>query len=132
MMSRSRVSLLAASAAALALTFSTLAVDPAAAQERKSLRWATSSVDSYGYKIAATMAEVTEKALGGEYTVTVNPYPSTTGAMKAVMDGDGRCSVAFAIPLCRETPDTAGRASAVDEVRTADPTKSLSNPPGIA
>src|SRR5690606_14566797 len=89
MMSRSRVSLLAASAAALALTFSTLAVDPAAAQERKSLRWATSSVDSYGYKIAATMAEVTEKALGGEYTVTVNPYPSTTGAMKAVMDGDG-------------------------------------------
>lgn len=89
MMSRSRVPLLAASTAAIALAVSAVAASPAAAQERKSIRWATSSVDSYGYKIAATMAEVAEKALGGEYTVTVNPYPSTTGAMKATMDGDG-------------------------------------------
>jgi signal transduction histidine kinase len=51
---------------------------------------------------------------------------------RAVMDGDGRCSVAFAIPLCRESPDTADRTNAVDEARTPDPTKSLSNPSGIA
>src|SRR5690606_19321156 len=35
------------------------------------------------------MVKVVEEALGGEYTVTVNPYPSTTGAMKAAMDGNG-------------------------------------------
>ena len=35
------------------------------------------------------MTKIVEEALGGEYTVTVQPYPSTTGAMKAVMDGDG-------------------------------------------
>jgi TRAP-type uncharacterized transport system substrate-binding protein len=35
------------------------------------------------------MVKVLEDALGGEYTVTVNPYPSTTGAMKAAMDGTG-------------------------------------------
>ncbi|MCC6532404.1 MAG: immunogenic protein [Burkholderiales bacterium] len=60
---------------------------PANAQERKSIRWATSSVDSYGYKVAAAMVKIVEDALGGQYTVTVNPYPSTTGAMKAAMDG---------------------------------------------
>ena len=59
------------------------------AQERKSIRWATSSVDSYGYKVAAAMVKIGEDALGGQYTITVNPYPSTTGAMKATMDGDG-------------------------------------------
>jgi TRAP transporter TAXI family solute receptor len=58
------------------------------AAERKSIRWATSSVDSYGYKVAAAMVKIVEDALGGEYTVTVNPYPSTTGAMKAAMDGN--------------------------------------------
>ncbi len=35
------------------------------------------------------MTKIIEEALGGEYTVTVNPYPSTTAAMKATMDGDG-------------------------------------------
>jgi TRAP-type uncharacterized transport system substrate-binding protein len=35
------------------------------------------------------MVKIVEDALGGEYTVTVNPYPSTTGAMKATMDGTG-------------------------------------------
>jgi TRAP-type uncharacterized transport system substrate-binding protein len=35
------------------------------------------------------MAKIIEEALGGEYTVNVNPYPSTTSAMKAVMDGNG-------------------------------------------
>jgi TRAP transporter TAXI family solute receptor len=64
-------------------------VQPAHAQDRKSIRWATSSVDSYGYKIAASMVKIAEDALGGQYVVTVNPYPSTTGAMKAAMDGNG-------------------------------------------
>lgn len=79
----------AASAAALAALLVTAPVQTADAQQRKSIRWATSNVDSYGYKVAASMVKVLEEALGGEYTVTVNPYPSTTGAMKAAMDGDG-------------------------------------------
>jgi len=79
----------AVSAAALAAVFTLSAIAPAHAQERKSIRWATSNVDSYGYKVAASMVRVLEEALGGEYTVTVNPYPSTTGAMKAAMDGNG-------------------------------------------
>jgi hypothetical protein len=87
-MSRSKplhgLALLAAGIAVCTLT----AVQPADAQ-RKSIRWSTSSVDSYGYKIAAAMTKIAEEALGGEYTVTVNPYPSTTGAMKAAMDGNG-------------------------------------------
>jgi TRAP-type uncharacterized transport system substrate-binding protein len=55
------------------------AIGPAEAQERKSIRWATANVDSYGYKVAASLATVLEEALGREYVVTVNPYPSTTG-----------------------------------------------------
>jgi len=76
-------------AAALAAVFAVSAINPAYAAERKSIRWATSSTGSYGYKVAAQMINVLEEALGGEYTVTVNPYPSTTGAMKATMDGNG-------------------------------------------
>ncbi|HXF68159.1 MAG TPA: TAXI family TRAP transporter solute-binding subunit [Burkholderiales bacterium] len=72
--------------AAAALVVSAAA--PSFAQERKSIRWATSSVDSYGYKVAASMVKIVEEALGGQYIVTVNPYPSTTGAMKAAMDGN--------------------------------------------
>lgn len=60
----------------------------AQAQERKSIRWATSNTGSYGYKVAASMVKILEEALGGQYIVTVNPYPSTTGAMKAAMDGN--------------------------------------------
>jgi hypothetical protein len=60
---------------------------PAYAQQRKSIQWATSNTGSYGYKVAASIIRLLEEALGGEYTVTVNPYPSTTGAMKAAMDG---------------------------------------------
>ena len=74
--------------AALAVVFAFSAIDPAYAAERKSIRWATSSTGSYGYKVAAQMVQVLEAALGGEYTVTVNPYPSTTAAMKATMDGN--------------------------------------------
>lgn len=58
----------------------------AEAQQRKSLRWATSSIDTYGYKVAASMTKIVEEALGGEYTVTVNPYPQTTSATKAAME----------------------------------------------
>ncbi|HBB15915.1 MAG TPA: immunogenic protein [Syntrophus sp. (in: bacteria)] len=75
--------------AALAALFAFSAINPAYAAERKSIRWATSSTGSYGYKVAAQMTRVLEDALGGEYTVTVNPYPSTTAAMKATMDGNG-------------------------------------------
>jgi uncharacterized protein len=73
---------------AIAAVFAFSAFDPAHSAERKSIRWATSSTGSYGYKVAAQMTKVLEDALGGQYTVTVNPYPSTTAAMKAAMDGD--------------------------------------------
>lgn len=79
----------AAPATLAAVLLATTAFQPADAQERKSIRWSTSSVDSYGYKVAAAMVKIAEEALGGEYTITVNPYPSTTGAMKAAMDGTG-------------------------------------------
>ncbi|MPZ58368.1 MAG: TAXI family TRAP transporter solute-binding subunit [Rhizobiales bacterium] len=76
-------------AAALAGVFTVSALQPADAQQRKSLRWTTSAVGSYGYTVAASMAKIVEQALGGEYTVTVHPYTSPTVAMKAVMDGNG-------------------------------------------
>lgn len=84
-----RSHLLAASAVALTAALAVSALEPAQSQERKSIRWSTSSVDSYGYKVAAAMVKVAEEALGGQYTVTVNPYPATTAAMKAAMDGEG-------------------------------------------
>ena len=80
---------LSVSAAALAALFAVSSIGPAHAQERKSLRWATSPVGSYGYQIAASMTRIVEEALGGQYTVTVQPYTSPTVAMKAVMDGNG-------------------------------------------
>jgi TRAP transporter TAXI family solute receptor len=79
----------AAASAAVAAVFAFTALEPAHAQQRKSLRWATSPVGSYGYQIAASMTKIVEEALGGEYTVTVQPYTSPTVAMKAVMDGNG-------------------------------------------
>jgi TRAP transporter TAXI family solute receptor len=82
-------SLMSVSAAALVAAVAVTAVQPAGAQERKSIRWSTSSIDSYGYKVAASMTKIVEEALGAGYTVTVQPYPSTTGAMKAAMDGNG-------------------------------------------
>jgi len=74
--------------AALIAVFAFSGSNPANAQDRKSIRWATSSTGSYGYRVAAQMVNLLEDALGGQYTVTVNPYPSTTAAMKATMDGD--------------------------------------------
>lgn len=76
------------SAAAIAAVVAGAALTPAEAQ-RKSLRWTTSQVGSYGYTVAAAMAKIAEEALGGEYTVTVQPYTSPTVAMKAVMNGEG-------------------------------------------
>lgn len=92
MVSSTKVYSLAASTAVIALMLTAMMPQTANAQERKSIRWSTSSVDSYGYKIAASMVKVAEEALNGEYTITVNPYPSTTGAMKAAMDGNGEIS----------------------------------------
>ena len=78
----------AASAIAAVLAIAAM-TPPADAQQRKSLRWTTAQVGSYGYTVAASMAKVLEQALGGEYTVTVAPYPSPTVAMKEVMKGEG-------------------------------------------
>jgi hypothetical protein len=79
----------AAAAAVVALGYAVSALAPAHAQERKSLRWATAQVGTYGYQVAASMTKIVEEALGGQYTVTVQPYASPTVAMKAVMDGNG-------------------------------------------
>ena len=89
-MLKSRISYGAATGAlALASVLAISLGQPADAQQRKSIRWTTSQVGSYGYTVAASMAKVLEQALGGEYTVTVQPYTSPTVAMKAVMDGEG-------------------------------------------
>jgi len=78
--------------AALVAVFAFSAIDPGYAAERKSIRWATATTGTYGYKVAAMMVKVAEEALGGEYTFTVNPYPSPTVAMKATMNGEGEIS----------------------------------------
>ena len=77
---------------ALVAVFALSAINPANAQVRKPLRWATSAVGSYGYQIAALTSRIVEEALGGEYTVTVQPYTSPSVAMKAVMDGTAEIS----------------------------------------
>ena len=82
----------AVSVAALAAVFAFSAIDPAYAAERKSIRLATSQTGTYGYKVAAQLSGVLEQALGGEYTVTVNPYQSPTVAMKAMMNGEAEIS----------------------------------------
>ena len=79
-------------AAALAAVFLFSAITPVYAAERKSIRWGTATTGSYGYKVAAQMVGLLENALGGEYTVTVNPYPSPTVSMKALMNGDAEIS----------------------------------------
>ena len=71
----------AATMAVASVALFTVALQPSEAQQRKSIRWAVASVDTYGYKVAASVVKIVEDALGGEYTVTVNPYPSTTAAM---------------------------------------------------
>ena len=73
--------------AATALLGATGLATPLDAQERQSIRWATSSTGSYGYMVGSAMAQVIERAIDG-VVVTVQPYPSTTAAMKAAMDGE--------------------------------------------
>jgi TRAP transporter TAXI family solute receptor len=82
----------AVSVAVLAVLFTFMAIDPGYAAERKSIRLGTSQTGTYGYKVAAQMVPLLEQALGGEYTVTVNPYQSPTVSMKALMNGDGEMS----------------------------------------
>jgi len=94
--------------AALAAAAIVWSAAPAQAQERKSIRWATSNVDSYGYKVASSMVRVLEEALGGQYTVTVNPYPSTTGAMKAAMDGNGEIGYTADVGMTQLYEGTGG------------------------
>lgn len=60
--------------------------------QRQSIRWATSDVGSYGYAVASTMVDLLDKALGENVTVTVHPYPSTTAAKKAAMNGEAEIS----------------------------------------
>ncbi|MHB8771352.1 MAG: TAXI family TRAP transporter solute-binding subunit [Syntrophales bacterium] len=98
----------AAAVAILAILFAVSAINPAYAAERKSIRWATSSTGSYGYKVAAQMTKVLEDALGGEYTVTVNPYPSTTAAMKATMNGDGEIGYTADVGMTQVYEGTGG------------------------
>lgn len=74
--------------AAIAAIIGAASAAPTQAQERKSIRWASANVDSYGYKVAASMVKILEGALGADYTVTVQPYPSTVAAMKSAMDGN--------------------------------------------
>ena len=88
MNARKRGAIVLGAASAVAAVLAISASPQADAQERKSLRWSTAQVGSYGYTIAASMAKVLEQALGGEYTVTVQPYQSPTVSMKATMDGD--------------------------------------------
>ena len=76
----------------LVAIFALSAINPANAQQRKPFRLATAAVGSYGYQIGALLTKVIEGALGGEYTVTVQPYTSPTVAMKAVMDGTAEIS----------------------------------------
>jgi hypothetical protein len=89
MISRKQAALLLCTASAIAGMLVPSTVPSAEAQARKSLRWTTSQVGSYGYTVAASMAKVLEQALGGEYTVTVQPYPSPIVDMKQVMAGEG-------------------------------------------
>src|SRR5678816_3161418 len=108
MLAMKRAAIFLGAASAIAAVVAVSAPLPQAeAQQRKSLRWATSSVDSYGYKVAASMTKLVEVALGGEYTVTVNPYPQTTSATKAAMDGGAEIGYTADIAM-REIYDGTG------------------------
>lgn len=108
MKSRPKIKMLAASAAAIALIVAASLPQPAEAQQRKSIRWTTSAVGSYGYTIAAQMAKILEQALGGEYVVTVQPYTSPTVAMKAVMNGEGEIAYTADVGMTQFHDRTGG------------------------
>ena len=108
MKSRTQIKMLAASAAAIGLLVAASLPQPAEAQQRKSIRWTTSAVGSYGYTIAAQMAKILEQALGGEYVVTVQPYTSPTVAMKAVMNGEGEIAYTADVGMTQFHDRTGG------------------------
>jgi TRAP transporter TAXI family solute receptor len=88
-MKRTRLSCISAvSALAIASAMTAATIQSADAQQRKSLRWASTQPGSYGYSIAAGMVKTIETALGGEYTISVLPFASPTVDMKQVMDGN--------------------------------------------
>lgn len=70
------------------VALSLAAIQPAEAQ-RMTIRFATSNVGSYGYAVGSVMSEVLQQNLGSDFAVVVQPYPSTSGAMRSVMNGDG-------------------------------------------
>jgi uncharacterized protein len=76
---------------ALAAAVTLASVQPADAQ-RTTLRWATSDVGSYGYSVGSLISEVLQQNLGDDYAVVVQPFPSTTAAMKATMNGEAEFS----------------------------------------
>lgn len=79
-------------ATGLAAMVALAASQPAEAQ-RQSLRWATSDTGSYGYSVGNILSQVLQQNLeGGDYAITVQPYPSTSAAMKAVMNGEAEFS----------------------------------------
>ena len=84
-----------------------MAAAPAGQAGRVPIRWATADVGSYGYAVASAMVEVLNRELPREYAVTVNPYPSTTAAMKAVMNGDGEVSYSADVGM-RQLYDGSG------------------------
>lgn len=59
------------------------------AEARETIRFATSNVGSYGYAVGSVISDVLQRHLGSDYALVVQPYPSTSGAMRTVMDGDG-------------------------------------------
>jgi TRAP-type uncharacterized transport system substrate-binding protein len=69
------------------LVLSALQSAGAEPQQRKLLRWATAPTGSYGNTIATSITKIVERALGDEYAVIVNAYPSTAIAMRMVMEG---------------------------------------------
>ncbi len=93
-------------AAGMAAALALITVQPADAQ-RQSIRWNTSDVGSYGYSVASIMVEALDEALGDDVTVTVHPYPSTTAAKIATMNGEGEISYTADVGM-RSLYDRAG------------------------
>jgi hypothetical protein len=105
---KSKIYALAASTAAIAILLAAVTPQPASAQERKTIRWTTTQPGSYGYTIAAQMAKILEQALGDKYVVTVQPYPSPTVAMKAVMSGQGEIAYTADVGMTQFQARTGG------------------------
>lgn len=56
--------------------------------QRTPLRIATANPGTYGYATAGMLAEVLSRELPREYAVVVQPFPSTSAAMRAAMNGE--------------------------------------------